>query len=319
MTSHRLDSSSPAADAAAPLDVGEVPVLNDTLWRLLTRDTDKRALYADDPCFRVGWNAFAAARPRQAAAMLGNVSALTFKPDAVVRGTLTPGVALLRRHGFRVLTASTVRFTPARAQWVWRFQWNRATIDRMLLALAFLDRTPSFMVFVAAPPDHRDRATERLAMLKGSADHFAADSIRGQLGMRNRLLSLVHAPDEPADLIRDVGALFDPGAAFELWTRVAACWKTGHDDGAAVAEWGSAIEADHTRHGLDPFEVAARRNLSDLVANDDPIALDDIAERFGPRSTEGDEWDFICLAAHRIAHMRTGVAPLLASQSGPRP
>jgi len=285
-------------------------------WTALSTSDRKRELYADDSCFRTGWEAFVNGADGGDRTLLRRISTVTFKPDALVTRSVATGLERLRAAGYRVLSAHPTRLTPARAQWVWRFQWNRATIDRLRLALYFLDRGPSIVVALAAPATTgAEPATAQLARCKGSADHFAPDSLRGVMGMRNRLLSLVHTPDEPADLVRDVGAMFDRHDAIGFWRDVARRCAAGEDGEDEAGQLCADLADALVRHELDPAAVAVRRGLEGLMALAEPVPLATVEQRFGPIASERDAWDFICLAADRIAHMRSGVAPLLESHA----
>jgi hypothetical protein len=65
-------------------------------------------------------------------------------------------------------------------------------------------------------------AAVHLSSLKGKADmsQQAPDSLRGILKRPNRLCSLIHCADEPADLIRELNLLMDPAPRQRLLGRL---------------------------------------------------------------------------------------------------
>lgn len=277
------------------------------LYPWLTRDVRKRALYAGDPFMRV---ALAEAQEvgLESDAVAARASIL-FKPDAVARRLVEPALAHVARRGFEPFWAEPVVLDAARSHALWWYQWNRATPDRLRLAELFGQQGPSLLVLLRSRPAALP-ATVRLSALKGPADRERRQPshLREQLGMRNRMLSLIHCPDEPADLIRDLTILLPPDRRMVLWKRL--FQDSARKDNLSMAI--AALYAESVAHDLDPSEVCHRRHIDPAILQR-KFRLDDYAELFGPTSTDGDTWDFITTAAEVIDHILPNVDPLLSS------
>lgn len=274
----------------------------------LTRDPAKQAFYRHDPYVRIALGELEALQPDMQ--IVANRAGILFKPDAVARRLVEPALALLAGHGFAPIAAKTVVLDGPRSQALWWYQWNRASVDRLRLAELFGCRSPSLLVMLEAPSAELP-ATVRLSALKGPADHDRRrpDQLRAVMGMRNRMLSLVHCPDEPADLVRDLAILLPPAERPAFWQTLLGRGGAGSDP-----VWlAQALYTAYPAHALDPNEVRRRRGLEQVGASA-PMALERFAAEFGPVGPS-DQWDFITLAAEVIEHHVSGVEPLLSSMN----
>ena len=105
---------------------GPPPALTDVderRLRLLTRCPQKVRHYAIDPHFRRG-QALVADRDAL------DTTFVVLKPDAVAGRRIETALSALAGHGFTVVAAGILRFTPLLTREVWRFQFNIASRDR---------------------------------------------------------------------------------------------------------------------------------------------------------------------------------------------
>jgi hypothetical protein len=181
---------------------------------------------------------------------------------------------------------------------LWRYQLTSATLDRLAVNELLLGAGPALFLLLRSEPGHELPGAVRLSTLKGSATLEAQKpgTLRSLLGQPNRVLSYVHVADEPADVLRELGLLFDAPTRRDLLDSLAAGALTARDkevlddalerfaaptrslsstdalrrvtEAAATAEPGPAAES--VRHRLARMErgerVEWRPFLADLAA-----------------------------------------------------
>lgn len=273
----------------------------------LTRDLLKQQYYAADPYMRV-----ALAEIEEfglVSADLTTHASILFKPDAIARRLVGPALILLAENGFMPIDAHAVMLDGPRSNALWWYQWNRASSDRLRLAELFGRQSPSLLVLMRADPSAVP-ATVQLSGMKGSADRKlrSQEHLRTKLGMRNRMLSLIHCPDEPADLLRDLAILLSP-------RRRKAVWQSFRGDNISYADpnaIATELYAAHSFHDLDPMAACQRRALESTILRTTQ-SLSSFEARFGAITALEDTWDFITIAAEVIEHHVDHVAPLLSS------
>lgn len=152
-------------------------------------------------------------------------AALLLKPDAVVSRQLPTTVDWLARNGFRIVAAERTRLTRTVVRSLWYFQWNLATPERRRLADLFTDSCDSVVLIVRQDADGAEAppsapASVVLTERKGPTDPRARvpGQLRHETGRYSYLLNLVHTPDEPADVARELGIYFDSGLRRRVYT-----------------------------------------------------------------------------------------------------
>lgn len=206
-------------------------------WQLLTRTAAKARLYERETYFREGLadaeEAFGAGLDEA----LWNSSMIMLKPDGVAAGKLAPVIEFLREHDFTVVGVEEVRITRTLWRELWRFQLTSATLDRLAVNDAVHPGRTALLLLLRSGPGHDLPGTVRLSGLKGSAtlSAQAKGSLRDRLGQPNRVFSYVHVPDEPADLLRELGLLLEADARRRALAALA--------DGRISAEGTARLEA----------------------------------------------------------------------------
>jgi hypothetical protein len=191
----------------------------------LTRDPQKAVLFASDPEFRTAaaeldrcWT------PAAAAGRLWPIGAAILKPEAALSGALVRGVELLADIGAEPLAAVPIRFTRKSIRQEWRYQINKATPERVAAMDLVLQSAPALYVLFrwrAGP----EPAVIAFSELKGPSNPAArtARHLRRRIGgVQDPLVNFIHSPDEPADLVRQWGVLFDARGRTDLLERMAA-------------------------------------------------------------------------------------------------
>lgn len=230
-----------------------------TYWPHLTRDPAKRHFYHRETYFREGLSDAVDVFGEDFVARIGGCALLLLKPDGVVAGKLRPAWEFLQGHGFSVALAQEVFLDGHRWREMWRYQLTTATLDRLAVNECFLTAGPSLLLLLHGPAGDGLPATVRLAGLKGSADPLSRPpgTLRGALGQSNRVLSYVHAADEPTDLIRELGVLLGSVERRKALARLAAARPVP----AGEQELGQLL----LRHGAVTRDLSSERALTHVT------------------------------------------------------
>jgi hypothetical protein len=177
------------------------------------------------------------------------------------------------------------------------------------------------------PPE--DSAARRLSDLKGSSRDIGKGLglLRDELGCTTTCLNYIHAPDEPADVVREIGIIFDRPARERLFTALAA----PADLDAVTA----AVEAAYARTEVVDLELEpCLQRLRAAAGPEHQAYLAGIAQAIG--SSEDDyndrlilvewlcetdvasRWDRAVIAAHVTGMERADVMPMIGPPPGIR-
>jgi hypothetical protein len=279
----------------------------------------KRALFAVDSYFRDSWEDLCELPPEDIEPILRHHALLLLKPDAVAGRRLHAGLDWLAERG-TVVAAERVRLDRHAVRAMWQYQWNVASRDRRDLAdLLGYDGGESLALFVRMPA-HARPATVRLSEAKGPADPARRRpwQLRHRLGGDNFLLNFVHTADEPADLVREIGVLFDAPARRDLYRRllrgadasdaartaIAVLYDRLPARDLSLAGLVSGLRARSTHAGLTGALSAVDAGL-----NADWRGLCDLAEKAGAPL---DAWDRAVVGTHLMVASEPTTVPILA-------
>jgi hypothetical protein len=218
MTRYLLHPPDTAEPAGARLGVEHAPPIPERLSAVPA----KRVFFAVDSYFRDSWEDLRELPHDSVEGVLRRHATLLLKPESMVSRRADVALEWLREQGV-VVAAERVRISPHQIRALWHYQWNVATRERRDLC----DRIASVgdALFVVARLDEDPvPATVRLSNLKGPADPARRQpwQLRHRLGGDNYLLNFVHAADEPADLVRELGILFDAPTRRRLYRTILA-------------------------------------------------------------------------------------------------
>jgi D-3-phosphoglycerate dehydrogenase len=291
-------------------------------WGALTMRKDKARLFAREPQLAESWEDVEAAWGESAEQALGRVAVLMMKPEAVARRCVDTALTFAVDNGFTPVASSVVGLSREHCHSLWRYQWNKATTDRLRLQSFVGEQRPCFLTVLRDDaPEDGVPASVRLWGLKGATDAAKrhAGHLRSVLGMSNRMIGFAHTPDEPADILRELGILFDTDRRRELVESVLEGLEL--DRTRAVIEAARALQTRFPAYSLDLDEVVGRRAAAngsfpmaavlDAVRERRAIALDEVRAAFGTLETDQDIWDYIVLASELIEPDRPGVEAIL--------
>ena len=221
-----LNSLANPANMNAPIKDQFVRQAQDLLGdrNTITAVPQKFEEYSKEVSFRISEDAFNRAVGRESESILQRIASITVKPDGLIYDAVEPLISFMDQNGFRLFYSNLEHVTPSQAREIWRFQWNVATLDRMRIFDAVIGLGKSLtLYFLDTTPNPSIPATTRLRTLKGSAVASLRDgnSLRDNIKSPNRLLTLIHAPDEPIDIVREVGILQPRENLLEFWESIA--------------------------------------------------------------------------------------------------
>ncbi|BDH56031.1 nucleoside-diphosphate kinase [Tsukamurella sp. PLM1] len=147
---------------------------------------------------------------------------LLLKPDAIVARSVEPTLDWLAEAGYRVAHAERITADRHLARAMWRTSWITASAERRRLADLLVGVCDALVLVIADAADdaHADAGAEagvaepvsvRLTRAKGATDprRRAPGELRHALGVHSHLLNLVHTPDDPFDVLRELAIVFD--------------------------------------------------------------------------------------------------------------
>ncbi|GAA2634879.1 nucleoside-diphosphate kinase [Paractinoplanes durhamensis] len=222
----------------------------------LTRDPAKERYFGTDSYFLDAYDQLA-----DPIGFAAGHALLLLKPDAVASRSIWPVLDWVRTSGFRIVASRRFAMTRGAVRAMWHYQLNRATPARSRLADALCTASDSMVLLLSLPDDDRVPPSVALSDRKGPADpaRRTPGQLRYRLGDHGFLLNLVHASDEPADVLRELGILLDVDERREL-IQQALPGADRHDAATALAD---RLYADSPAHDLR-FEPATARLAAEL-------------------------------------------------------
>ncbi|MFI6046542.1 nucleoside-diphosphate kinase [Nocardia sp. NPDC051321] len=283
------------------------------LLAALTPQREKVTAYADDTYLqetvdqldRLGVDAAKFAREH---------SLLLLKPDAIVARAVEPTLNWLADNDFRVVCAFRVAVDRHVARALWYFAWNIASPERRRLA-DLLVGISDVLVFVVRGADAELPVAVRLTEAKGATDprKRKPGELRYLLGRHSYLLNLVHSPDDPADVLRELAIYLDEHRR----ARVIAEVGEGIDRSSQALAIANDLYAQAPARSFDRA-AAVERILGDLAAAGAPAepAFDPAADAACAQllyaawadGRELDPWSVIVLGSY-VLPMRVGTQP----------
>lgn len=277
---------------------------------LLTCHPAKQRLYGADTYFQEGYDQLAALTD-DVTGFAHRHALLLLKPDAVVARRLEAAVDWLAGRHFRIVAASVTRLTRTMIRALWYFQWNLATPHRRRLAALFLEDADALVLLVRPEHDPDIPASVELTRLKGPTDPDARrpGQLRHVLGRHSYLLNLVHTPDEPADVLRELAVHFDDTARDGLFRAALA----GEDRTADALELTGRLYAATKPRDLDfdPAVGRLRDALSRHVGAAPTATPRLLLERAWADGVELDPWDAVIVGSTVLPMREPGRVPVL--------
>jgi nucleoside diphosphate kinase len=191
-------------------DDGSQSFLEVEEWDQLTRIPLKSHLYSRETYFRDGLYDARRILGDKVERKIRNLALMLIKPEGLRAGKVGVVLDFLDEHGFMVVAADYALLTRFHWRELWRYQLTSATIDRLSVNDLIL-RGNTLALLVRDKIIGELPTSVRLSGLKGSSDvsKQPISCLRRRLGQDTRLFSFIHVADEPADVVRELGILFD--------------------------------------------------------------------------------------------------------------
>nr|WP_315463268.1 nucleoside-diphosphate kinase [uncultured Rhodoferax sp.] len=301
--------------------------------RGLTVMPEKEALYATDAYFWEGWEDLVEVAQESALAVLQTHSFILVRPDAIVSRKIEPILEWLRLNDYSVVGAAALQTDRHQVRSLWQFQWNAALPERKAACDILMGAGPSLMLLIRTASGEDEVATHRFAKQKGPADPKVSQQggLRASLGHKSIMLSLIHSPDEPADLIREIGILLPEKTrksflrrmlsnatlgAGELSRLVGELYACAPKHELEFAQSLLRVEAAAKRH-MDAQSQASREAVKLIEDMQRHVWADwrDLFDLLDESGTPYDEWDCITVAGHVIAMNHDNVKLLISRPS----
>lgn len=230
-------------------------------------------------------------------------SLLLLKPDAIVGRAVEPTLQWLGENGFRVVGAHRIAVDRHLARALWYFAWNIASPERRRLA-DLLVGISDVLLLIVHGPDAEPPVPVRLTAAKGATDprKRRPGELRYLLGRHNYLLNLVHSPDDPADVLRELAIYFDERTRARVLTQA----MTGVDRTAEATELARELYAGVPARGFERAEALTR--VCGELKTPEPESDTDCAELLEAAwaaGTDLDPWSVIVLGSY-VFPMRVG-------------
>jgi hypothetical protein len=290
-------------------------------WRTLTTVRQKAEEFGRETYFREAW-AEACEHLDAPAALFQRLAVITFKPEAIVARRVRPGLKFLAERGFRPVVHRRLRFSRHQVRELWRFQWNVATRERMAVMDLMNVASDSLWVALWDETDQLEMpGTVRFRALKGSSlpRERGPETLRAFLGGQNRIMTCLHAADEPIDIVREMGILYDAPDRSALLTELAGPLVSANPSLAETLEdlerEGPAIDFDIDRAtaGLetalndaaadaDPALIAAARRTMLACQSGTPLPWHRFVAELNAARVRPKVWDLLQFGAHYVQH-----------------
>lgn len=315
---------------------GEVPSVGDRLQtnrlmsaseavatRALSAVDQKNIEFLREAYLRQGWEDFSQLFPDDALARLQRSAVIVFKPEAIVGRRVRKALAYLAEHDFSPASWTWIQLTRHSINAIWRFQWNVATLDRLDLAEDLYCRGKSlFVVLEDRKPELGLPATTRLRKLKGPAQPELRNPghLRFAVNAPNRMMSIVHAPDEPIDIVRECGIhfagnerrdviaslfAFSGGSSTPLRELLSALDQIERTTTSNPLDWFSSLDAFKKQsRSIDAGEILSRqREVSSIHTNEgDSRIWPSLANVLDSDAPSLDPWDRLTIGAELVSH-----------------
>ena len=248
----------PALDLAGPRE-----------WQRLTSVPGKAEVFGRDVFMRESWASFVDGLEgeRRAQRFIEQVALVWLRPDAFAAGVTRHVLAAADAAGFRALAARPVRLERCGVRSLWAYAARCATAEGLWLleAIAALGRGLLVLYVDERWGPDGPSATVRMTEVKGAGDPTARapGTLRDVAGSPNPALTMVHAADEGADLVRELGVFLPWVERRHLIVNAARRLETGArcpldqavaDVDSEFVSLGTEIERS-SRSGSDPEHV----------------------------------------------------------------
>lgn len=198
------------------------PPIHNSLHPLLTLSEKKRNLYCHDFYYELSYSIATEVLRDRFLEEIMSIGLLIIKPDAEKLGRISLLLGLLHSNGYEILQILETEITAVQTMEMWKYQWSAASIDRINTNINLMKMAPSYVLILKNPRYAVSQNCPLSAILteqKGSADEKSRSEqhFRTVLKPLNIILNYIHTSDEPMDIIRELGILFEIDKLYEVY------------------------------------------------------------------------------------------------------
>lgn len=186
-------------------------------WNKLTNNKNKEQLFRKDQYFN--YSLKIANEVFKYNDILSNYALLLVKPESFMLDKIDEILNLLIENEFQIIYYNIKQLTCLQCLELWKYQWSAASIERVFLSQKLMSCSESMILILKNSQFSKSFLSTYLCSLKGSANETErrSDNFRSVLKPINRMLNYIHTSDEPADMIRELGVLFDWEELFHIY------------------------------------------------------------------------------------------------------
>ena len=292
------------------------PAAGQPLWTTLTRLPIKAELYAPECYFRESFADATRILTADRDRILRNSALMMIKPEGLAGGKGAAIIEFLQKHDFEIVATEKKRLDRITWREMWRYQLSAATLDRLAVNDLMMIE-PALILLLSQDAHFNVPASVRLSALKGPSDIGVQppNCLRRLLAQPNRMFSMFHVSDEPADVVRELGILFDGEGrtkAFHKFVGGVQCpadeWllRTTLEHSASTAR---AFEAGRVLDGLEKAVQGSPAPLAERLASQvsqmrrgERIVWNELVSALNAAALELENWDLALIGATFIDH-----------------
>jgi hypothetical protein len=285
----------------------------------------KRIAYSREIYFRECWHdMLRESDENNIISLLSTVTLIMIKPDGVAARAIRPTICTLRAHGFEILAGAAVFLDRISMRELWRYEFNLATMQRMSAIDILLTSGPSLLLLLRkTAPLYCRSAADDLRIWKGpSRGHRDPSQLRSIIQALPGLLNYIHCPDEPADVVRELGVLL---SKTERRSMLRALFTNPDEESVVRAhtlcesliaerDLRLGVVVDHICASIELLPTGSTKDLAVSILGNARIAgkcdWEVLFEIFDKSGVSYDDWDRIMFAAWCTETDIPGIAPI---------
>lgn len=200
-----------------------LPPIHEQFHSMLTLSEKKSELYCRDLYYELSYSIAIDVLKDRFLKTIWSIGLLIIKPEAERLGRIPLILELLSSNGYEIVRTLKTEIAAVQTTEIWKYQWSAASMDRINTNINLMKMEPSY-VLILKNPRYAVSQSCPLSMIlteqKGSADaKFRNEShFRTALKPLNMILNYIHTSDEPMDVIRELGILFDIDRLYEIYS-----------------------------------------------------------------------------------------------------
>ncbi len=175
----------------------------------LTKFYLKREFYLRESFFRQAHNIFS---KHFDLSFFEHYTFIIIKPDAIEANAIEKIISCMKNNGFEPIHFREFKFNRHMISALWQYEINCWPIKRVEALSVLLTHAKSLFVILKKSEKTDVFACDFLCKIKGpsSQEMRKPNQIRYEIGAKTGMLDFLHFPDEPIDLLREIGIIFNP-------------------------------------------------------------------------------------------------------------